>query len=243
MGHGIDPGLIYKRDCDLVEESELAWSPGSGVDTIFDQYLWTSSYWFHSTDLALLLFCGKAYPYWFTKAEDANTLKERTIVVTCEALIERAQSLYGRRREFKEESGVKRTGDPFFPRLPEVEEFLFGKDSHWGPRYNAKNVAAFAKRVAGTPVDNGSHLYWKALSLLVARRPDHSGPKRYAVLRNPVLKELEFVRVMDSFAAFQQASWLWRTRRRYAWDPTRSSQDKKASTSGASGPSRLGRRS
>ena len=204
MAHGIDPSLIYKRDQELVKASEVDWNPGSVVDGIFDSYPWDRNYWMNSTDLALLLFCGKAYPYWYTQAKDQATQKDRVWVVTCEALIERAGALYKRRREFKEERGQIRTGDPFFPRLSEAEGFLSGKDEFWGPRFRAKNVEAFAKQVAGRPVDHNAHHHWKAPSLLLARRSGNGGPKQYAVLRNPVLKDLEFQKVMDPFTAFQE---------------------------------------
>jgi hypothetical protein len=204
MGQGIDPSLVYKRDKETVEVSENEWSPNSAIHRLLDEYPWKATYWHHNPDLTLLLFCGKAYPFWYVFPDDGDVGKALCNLLGAEKLIHRAGSLYARRREFKKERGVTVTGDLFFPWLNRLEDFLETKDGYWGPSFRADNVDSYAKRVAGTPVGNDAHHHWRAPSLLLARAKQNHGPNHYAIVRNPVLKDLDFVKVMDPFTAFQE---------------------------------------
>ena len=91
-----------------------------------------------------------------------------------------------------------------FPWLDHVIRFLAEPEPRRGKAFCVKNVSTFARGMAGLAVDHDAHHYWRAPSLLLARRIGNGGPKQYAVLRNPVLRDLEFQRVMDPFTAFQE---------------------------------------
>ena len=99
------------------------------------------------------------------------------------------------------------TGDPFISGEDALDAFLVSDDK--SPEFdrtdlNGVNLRKYVTLVSGTQVGVTVHQDFKAPVLLVSRRMTTGGMPKYAVLRNPCLKDLDFVRVMDPFTAYQE---------------------------------------
>ena len=114
MAQGIDTSLIYKRERELLWIDGASWSVPSNLAKLFEEYPFRHyQFEYGAPRIAYLVFCGKAYPYWLSSAEeigplvDAIELNLYDEIVSLDSLIERSKKLDKQRHTFRSGWGNK----------------------------------------------------------------------------------------------------------------------------------------
>jgi hypothetical protein len=181
--YGFDPALIYKRSIESFSVSDLDLQ----LDSKIAQYVKNipKNYNFKPV---LLCFCGKAYVYWrYARGfgEDKNLNLEYGTFMTAPKVDEFILNRFGK-GEYKKYCGIDN----------DYQYDYFNKDA----------VDEFADKHECIEIgDKLFHTMQTPVFLLAPFRPEFN-VLHWAVLKNPMLKDLDFQKKFDAFLAYQEIS-------------------------------------
>jgi hypothetical protein len=150
----------------------------------------------HGLRAVLLCFCGKIYPFWRINTFGSAPNLEYDHIFTTETLINSAlYTINGDLNSAKVRFGVD-----------DANRFLETGNT-WHSSFNRSTVEKFVKENTGVPMGYDMYHELDAPYFLIA--PEYVYGQKYKffhVLKNPVLKPLDFVRIFDPFLAYQEIS-------------------------------------